>query len=119
MSPFQRAVTNEGSGTPLQGVVAKYPFQRVHYAEATYLTGATHNLRGHVILRECSFIKCNPRAEHIQLGHGSKSVKFYGASLIFVKILWGVTHFFVTNVTLKFYGALLTFHLINIKIDIS
>ena len=50
MSPFQRAVTNEGSGTPLQGVVAKYPFQRVHYAEATDLTGATHNLRGHVIL---------------------------------------------------------------------
>ena len=48
MSPFQRAVTNEGSGTPLQGVVAKYPFQRVHYAEATDLTGATHNLRGHV-----------------------------------------------------------------------
>ena len=50
MSPFQRAVTNEGSGTPLQGVVAKYPYQRVHYAEATDLTGATHNLRGHVIL---------------------------------------------------------------------
>ena len=50
MSPFQRAVTNEGSGTPLQGVVAKYPFQRVHYAEATDLTGATHNLRGHVML---------------------------------------------------------------------
>ena len=50
MSPFQRAVTNEGSGTPLQGVVAKYPYQRVHYEEATDLTGATHNLRGHVIL---------------------------------------------------------------------
>ena len=79
MSPFQRAVTIEGSGTPLQGVVAKYPFQRVHYAEARDRTGATHNLREHVIILLLLLllvtyyllliITCTCHQERLQPGH--------------------------------------------------
>ena len=49
-APFNGQQQARAFAPHLTGHSPKYPFQRVHYAEAQDYTGATHYLRGHVIL---------------------------------------------------------------------